>query len=102
MLAELLPLGLIDLLKAEGKIFALGQLIQRGGNHDILPVLPAVACNASLIGPGASWPSAFVVAAVLKIRLDGAIPIAVIAMVPALMSVKRVVPVPAGMESLPG
>src|SRR5438128_770671 len=99
MLGKLLPLRLIDRLEAQRMVFALGQVVERGGDRYVLAVHVASAREARvLIGPGARRPKTLVSAKVLKVRLQVLVPTGVLPMKPLLLGVKWIVAIAAGIE----
>src|SRR6476661_4562295 len=80
-------------------VFALGQVVERSGNRDILAV--CVACTGEaciLIGPGTRRSKIVVSAEVLKVRLQVLVPTSVLTMDPLLLRVKRIVALTTGIE----
>src|SRR4030095_2814322 len=103
MLGELQPLRLIDGLQTQRLVFALGQFVKRCGHDEVLPAgRPSTRQARLLIRPSVRRPGVLVIAEILEIRLDVLVPPAVLAMEPALLRVKRIVAVPAGIEREPG
>ena len=98
-LGKLLPFCFGHRLESHGTVFSFGQLVDgRGHQHAVLFGLRRGRIDVSLGGPSARRPRGFVIAAILVGRLNAVLPLPVLAMLPALMGINRVVAIAAGLE----
>ena len=103
MLPQLLSLCLIDRLESQWTVLALGELGEGDGQ-------PRASCSRprptgieySLVHPCAWWSGIHMIAAVLEVGCDALFPLAILAMLPALVGVNRIVAKTAGVVRIRG
>jgi hypothetical protein len=100
LLSESLPLGLVHGLESPRTVPVLRCLVERrayevsyGGSH-------AAPADYARARPDPWWPGFFVLPAVLKVGCDAVLPLAVLPMLPSLMSEDRIITVTAGIDGV--